>query len=85
MLEEIEFSRLSKLNLTVDQPEDMYVYSHHAFELRPLTFSESHGSLQGYDKAFDRINTRLEKPLDILDRVRYNASTSDDPVINQVS
>ncbi|NXD32341.1 EIF3D factor, partial [Spelaeornis formosus] len=69
MLEEIEFSRLSKLNLTVDQPEDI----------------ESHGSLQGYDKAFDRINTRLEKPLDILDRVRYNASTSDDPVINQLA
>jgi len=41
--------------------------------------------VQGYDKAFDRINTRTEKPLDILDRVRYNASTSDDPIIGQVS
>jgi translation initiation factor 3 subunit D len=47
--------------------------------------SESHGTLQGYDKVFDRINTRNEKPLEILDRVRYNASASDDPIIAQVS
>ncbi len=47
--------------------------------------SESHGTIQGYDKVFDRINTRNEKPLEILDRVRYNASTSDDPIIAQVS
>lgn len=46
--------------------------------------SESHGTIQGYDKGFDRINTRNEKPLEILDRVRYNASTSDDPIIAKV-
>jgi translation initiation factor 3 subunit D len=47
--------------------------------------SESHGTLQAYDKAFDRINTRNEKPLEIIGRVRYNVSTSDDPIMNQVS
>ena len=41
--------------------------------------------IQNYDKTFDRINTRAEKPLEILDRVRYNASTSDDPIIAQLA
>ena len=41
--------------------------------------------VQAYDKSFDRINTRNDKPLEILDRVRYNTSTSDDPIINSVS
>lgn len=50
-----------------------------------LRYSESHGTIQGYDKVFDRINTRNEKPLEIIDRVRYNESTSDDPIINKVS
>ena len=67
VLEEIEFNRLQKLSLSVDAPEDL----------------EACGKLQGYDKAFDRINTRLEKPLEIIDRVTYNASTSEDPVIAQ--
>ncbi|CAD6577232.1 MAG: hypothetical protein TREMPRED_001890 [Tremellales sp. Tagirdzhanova-0007] len=69
MLEEIEFLRLAKLNLSVDQPQEL----------------ESHGTIQGYDKGFDRINTRNEKPLEILDRVRYNLSTSDDPIINKLA
>ncbi|ORY22762.1 eukaryotic translation initiation factor 3 subunit 7 [Naematelia encephala] len=69
ILEEIEFSRLTKLNLSVENPEDL----------------ESHGTIQAYDKAYDRINTRNEKPLEILDRVRYNTSTSDDPIITQLA
>ncbi|KAK8869935.1 eukaryotic translation initiation factor 3 subunit D [Kwoniella newhampshirensis] len=68
-LEEIDFTRLSKLNLNVDEPEDIATY----------------GTVQAYDKAFDRVNTRNEKPLEILDRVRYNTSTSDDPIINQLA
>jgi translation initiation factor 3 subunit D len=47
--------------------------------------SESAGTLQSYDKAFDRINTRNEKPLEIIGRVRYNVSTSDDPIIGQLA
>lgn len=41
--------------------------------------------IQSYDKAFDRITTRLEKPLEIIGRARYNVTTSDDPVIAQAS
>ncbi|KAL1411237.1 hypothetical protein Q8F55_002188 [Vanrija albida] len=68
-LEEIEFSRLNKLSLGVDTPEEL----------------SSYGTLQAYDRTFDRINTRNEKPLEILDRVRYNTTTSDDPIIHQYS
>lgn len=68
-LEEIDFSRLNKLSLSVDEPENL----------------ESYGTLQGYDRTFDRINTRNEKPLQIQDKVRYNISTSDDPIIQQMA
>ncbi|WWC61271.1 eukaryotic translation initiation factor 3 subunit D [Kwoniella dejecticola CBS 10117] len=69
VLEEIDFTRLAKLNLSVSEAEDL----------------ASYGTVQAYDRAFDRINTRNEKPLEILDRVRYNTSTSDDPVIAQLA
>lgn len=69
VLEEIEFLRLNKLSLGVEEPEEI----------------DSYGTLQPYNKDFDRINARTEKPLEIIDRVRYNISTSDDPVIQQLA
>lgn len=69
MLEEIEFGRLAKLNLAVDEPEDL----------------ESHGTLQGYDKTFDRINVRTEKALEVVDRAAYNPTTSEDPIIAELA
>ncbi|KIK53278.1 hypothetical protein GYMLUDRAFT_179114 [Collybiopsis luxurians FD-317 M1] len=69
MLEEIEFHRLSKLRLDVDDPEDI----------------DSYGRLSAYDKTFDRITTKTEKPLQQLDRIKYNTTTSDDPVIQQLA
>ncbi|GAA5938975.1 hypothetical protein JCM1841_002727 [Sporobolomyces salmonicolor] len=71
VLEEIEFSRLSKLRLEVDTED-------------PETLS-SHGFLYEYDKTYDRVNTKTEKPLQIIDRLRYNPSTSDDPVIQELA
>ncbi|KLO10228.1 translation initiation factor eIF-3, subunit D [Schizopora paradoxa] len=65
MLEEIEFHRLSKLRLDVEEPENL----------------ESYGMLYPYDKTYDRLTTRTAKPLEILDRVKYNPTTSEDPVI----
>ena len=38
-----------------------------------------------YEKSYDRITTRTEKPLQLLDRIKYNPTTSDDPVIQEVS
>ncbi|KAJ4479007.1 eukaryotic translation initiation factor 3 subunit D [Lentinula aciculospora] len=68
MLEEIEFHRLAKLRLEVDEPENI----------------DSYGRLLAYDKTFDRITTKTEKPLQQLDRIKYNTTTSDDPVIQQL-
>ncbi|KAG9112975.1 hypothetical protein FRC07_007835 [Ceratobasidium sp. 392] len=67
ILEEIEFPRLSKLRLEVDEPETL----------------ESYGKIYAYDKTYDRVNTKNEKPLQIIDRIKYNTTTSDDPVIQQ--
>ncbi|KAJ3573025.1 hypothetical protein NP233_g2702 [Leucocoprinus birnbaumii] len=68
MLEEIEFHRLSKLRLEVDEPEDL----------------ENYGRLFAYDKTYDRVTTKTERPLQPLDRMKYNPTTSDDPVIQQL-
>ncbi|KZT71561.1 translation initiation factor eIF-3, subunit D [Daedalea quercina L-15889] len=69
MLEEIEFHRLSKLRLEVDDPEDL----------------GSYGKLFPYDKSYDRITTKSERPLQLVDRIKYNTTTSDDPVINELA
>ncbi|KAE9407285.1 translation initiation factor eIF-3 subunit D [Gymnopus androsaceus JB14] len=68
MLEEIEFHRLAKLRLEVEEPENI----------------DSYGRLFAYDKSFDRITTKTEKPLQQSDRIKYNTTTSDDPVIQQL-
>ncbi|KAL7282616.1 hypothetical protein ACG7TL_004088 [Trametes sanguinea] len=69
MLEEIEFHRLAKLRLEVDEPEDLDTY----------------GRVFPYDKTYDRITTKTEKPLQLLDRIKYNPTTSDDPVIQELA
>ncbi|KAF8318145.1 translation initiation factor eIF-3, subunit D [Clavulina sp. PMI_390] len=69
LLEEIEFNRLSKLRLEVKEPETL----------------STHGKLYLYDKAYDRITTKAEKPLQIMDRIRYNPTTSDDIIIQQLA
>lgn len=66
---EIDFPRLNKLNLDVNEGEDVV----------------SFGQLYPYDRSFDRINTKNEKPLEIKDRTRYNPSTSVDPVIKKLA
>lgn len=85
MLEEIEFHRLSKLRLEVDEPEDLCVFVHVLTDngISYLTRG-SYGKLFPYDKSYDRITTKSERPLQLLDRIRYNTTTSDDPVISEV-
>ncbi|CAG8544266.1 13237_t:CDS:2, partial [Ambispora leptoticha] len=67
VLEEIEFNRLSKLNLEVDEGEDLSTY----------------GTLFYYDKSYDRVSTKTEKSLQQIERVRHFTSTSKDPIIEQ--
>ncbi|KAG9317712.1 translation initiation factor eIF-3 subunit D [Chiua virens] len=68
MLEEIEFHRLAKLKLDVDDAEDIDTY----------------GRVFAYDKSYDRVTTKTERPLQLVDRIKYNTTTSDDPVIQQL-
>ncbi|KAJ9118990.1 hypothetical protein QFC24_005956 [Naganishia onofrii] len=69
LLEEISFTRLQKLSLPVQLPEDLSI----------------HGTIYSYNKQFDGVNTRNEKPLEVKDMLRYNTTTSDDPVINELA
>ncbi|RKP25175.1 eukaryotic translation initiation factor 3 subunit D [Syncephalis pseudoplumigaleata] len=69
ILEEIEFHRLSKLSFEVDDGEDLATY----------------GQLGYYDKSYDRVNTKLERPLQHIERVHYNITTSEDPVMQELA
>nr|CAG8586161.1 5804_t:CDS:10 [Entrophospora candida]CAG8595959.1 2510_t:CDS:10 [Entrophospora candida] len=68
-LEEIEFIRLTKLNLDVDDGEDL----------------SSHGFMYYYDKSYDLVRTKTEKPLLSNERIRFFTTTSKDPIIEQLA
>ncbi|CAO3665226.1 unnamed protein product [Umbelopsis ramanniana] len=67
VLDEIEFNRLAKLTYKVPASTDIGSYGH----------------INMYDKSYDRINTRNEKLLQHIDRVKYDTTTSDDPIMQQ--
>lgn len=54
------------------------------FSLSHVHFSDTYGRLYPYDKSYDRVSTKTERPLQLVDRIKYNTTTSDDPVIQQV-
>ena len=65
VVEQIPFASLAKLSTAAPAAED-------------VTFC---GSLQYYDKAFDRITPKEPRPLQRTKRAFRSPSTSDDPVI----
>ncbi|KAL8989979.1 MAG: hypothetical protein Q9169_008237 [Polycauliona sp. 2 TL-2023] len=70
MLEEIDFNRLAKLNLETSTGEDI----------------DSYGFLHYYDRAFDRpLVKNNERKLNVVDRVAYNVTTSQDPIIHELA
>lgn len=70
LLEEIDFNRLTKLNLDTDDGEDV----------------DSYGFLHYYDRTYDRPATKQnEKKLTVVDRASYNVTTSSDPVIQELA
>jgi len=70
IVEEMDFPRLSKLSLpNVKEAEDIACC----------------GSLEYYDKSYDRVNVKNEKPLQIVDRVVHTVTTTDDPIIRKLS
>merc|ERR1712013_886079 len=69
VVEEMDFPRLGKLSLpTVAEPEDLL----------------QAGSLEFYDKIYDRVNVKNEKPLQRIDRIFHTVTTTDDPVIRKL-
>ncbi|KAG0238261.1 hypothetical protein BGW42_006541 [Actinomortierella wolfii] len=69
MLEEIEFSRLNKLQFEVEDAEDIAL----------------HGAIGTYDRVYDRVNTKAEKILQQSDRERDIVTTSDDPILTNLA
>ncbi|EDO35013.1 predicted protein [Nematostella vectensis] len=66
---ELDFPRLSKLNLpNVEEPETLYEC----------------GSVEYYDKAYDRVTTKNEVPLVGVNRVFHKVTTTDDPIISKL-
>jgi len=69
ILEEIEFIRLSKLSKTVGKPVDL------------LTC----GQLRYYDRGWDRVNSKQEKPLTHTEKVFHTVTTTEDPNIRELA
>lgn len=42
------------------------------------------GSMEYYDKQYDRVTTKNEKRMKRIDRVFHKVTTTDDPIIRQV-
>lgn len=69
-IEEMDFPRLMKLSLpNIKDGEDITTC----------------GTLEYYDKTYDRINVKNEKPLQKIDRIVHTVTTTDDPVIRRLS
>ncbi|CAL4080611.1 unnamed protein product, partial [Meganyctiphanes norvegica] len=69
VIEEMDFPRLSKLSLpNIEDPKDLYVC----------------GSLEYYDKAYDRVTVKDEKRLMRINRIFHKVTTTDDPIIRQL-
>merc|ERR1719414_2284092 len=70
VIEEMEKTQLAKLSLpTVADPTDLYTC----------------GSMEHYEKAYDRINVKNERPLKRIDRVFHTVTTTDDPIIRKLA
>lgn len=69
VVESIPFTSLAKLNFTVGKPED-------------IAFC---GALEYYDKVYDRVTPKVDRPLKRTNKVFKSVTTSDDPVIRKLA
>lgn len=67
--EQIPFTSLAKLSCSVAEPEDLY----------------EAGTLEFYDKSFDKVSARQEKTLERTRRAFRSVTTSDDPIIRKMA
>lgn len=69
-IEDMDFPRLQKLSLPgIKEGEDIATY----------------GVLEFYDKTFDRVNIKNERPLQRVERIVHKVTTTDDPIIRELS
>jgi translation initiation factor 3 subunit D len=70
-MEEIDFSRLGKLNLDTGDGEDL----------------ENYGFLYYYDRSYDKQPgaKTSERRLNVLERAAYNVTTSSDPILQELA
>ncbi|KAJ8970241.1 hypothetical protein NQ317_017601 [Molorchus minor] len=69
-IEEMDFPRLGKLSLpSIKDGEDIVCC----------------GELEYYDKSYDRVNVKNEKPLQSVNRIFHTVTTTDDPTIRKLS
>lgn len=87
MIEEIPFTSLAKLSLpTIGEPEELSVkiqFPSKKKTIRNISRS-AWGALEYYDKRYDRITTKSEKKLTMVNRLIHKITTTKDPVIRQV-
>ncbi|KAF2277441.1 eukaryotic translation initiation factor 3 subunit D [Westerdykella ornata] len=71
VLEEIDFTRLAKLNLDTGDGEDL----------------DSYGFLYYYDRSYDKQPgaPTSQRKLNVLERAAYNVTTSSDPIIQELA
>lgn len=70
VLEEMDFPRLNKLKLPdVSEPVDLYTA----------------GTMEVYDKLYDRVTTRNERPLEQNNKIFHKVTTTDDPIIRKLA
>jgi translation initiation factor 3 subunit D len=71
VLEEIDFVRLSKLNLETGEGEDL----------------DNYGFLYYYDRSYDKQPgaPTSQRKLNVLERAAYNVTTSSDPIIQELA
>lgn len=49
-----------------------------------ICFRVTFGSMEYYDKTYDRVTTKNEKKLRRINRIFHKVTTTDDPIIRQV-
>ncbi|KAI8897650.1 eukaryotic translation initiation factor 3 subunit D [Globomyces pollinis-pini] len=69
LIEELDFARMAKLYFDVEEPQDL------AFQ----------GSVNYYDKSFDRITVKTNVPLQHIEKVHSNPTASDDKYLLQLA
>ncbi|XP_047310126.1 eukaryotic translation initiation factor 3 subunit D-like [Impatiens glandulifera] len=70
MLDQIPFSTFSKLSFSVPEPEDLLIC----------------GSLEFYDRSYDRVTPKNARPLErFKNRNFFKVTTTDDPVIRRLA